>query len=69
MSTITMTHNARTAACRLNGSLSVAPVSSLVPGSESAYAMNGIQNFGTQAAGVVRVRDAKQAAPPRGELC
>lgn len=68
MISIAITTNARTATCRPHGAF-VAPVSSLVLGSESAYAMNGTPIFGTQATGVVRVRDAKQAAPPRGELC
>jgi hypothetical protein len=41
-------------------------------GSESAYTTAGNPGFGvdarTGANGIVRVRDAKQAAPPRGEL-
>ena len=57
--------DARAAACRMPG-LAVAPVTRVL-GSESAYATFG-SPVGTDAAGIVRVRDAKQAAPPRGEL-
>ena len=45
----------------------VAPITHVL-GSESAYATAGNPVFGTDVAGIVRVRDAKQAAPPRGEL-
>ena len=56
----------RAAACRMPG-LAVAPVTHVL-GSESAYITAGNPVFGTEVAGIVRVRDATQAAPPRGEL-
>jgi len=45
-----------------------APVAAHVLGSESAYVTVGNPMFGTDIALVTRVRDAKQAAPPRGEV-
>lgn len=68
-STSTITTQARTAAHRMRGVLSVAPRTSSLSGSESVYATAGNPIFGADTTGVTRVRDAKQAAPPRGELC
>jgi hypothetical protein len=58
---------ARATACRMPERLVVAPVTHVL-GSGSAYSTGGNPNFGTDATGIVGVRDAKQAAPPRGEL-
>ena len=69
MTTLTITTQARTASCRMRGVLTVAPPTSHLMGSESAYATAGNPNFGADITGVSRVRDAKQAAPPRGQLC
>ena len=68
MTSTSITTQARTAACRMRGVLTVAPVTSSLMGSESVYATAGNPIFGADIAGVSRVRDAKQAAPPRGEL-
>lgn len=67
MSTTTFVIADRAAARRMPEGLAVAPVTHVL-GSESAYATAGNPVFGTDATGIVRVRDAKQAAPPRGEL-
>jgi len=72
MISTSITTQARTAACRMRGTLTVAPQTSHLLGSESVYATAGNPIFGAginDITGVSRVRDAKQAAPPRGELC
>jgi hypothetical protein len=43
-----------------------APLAAHVPGSGSAYVTVGNPMFGTDVTIVSRVRDRKQAAPPRG---
>ena len=71
MISTSITTQARTAARCMRGVLTVAPRTSSLLGSESAYA-TGNPIFGSgsnDVTGVSRVRDAKQAAPPRGELC
>jgi hypothetical protein len=50
----------------MHGSRSVAPQFAQAQGAESAYVTLGNPVFGIPA--VTRVRDAKQAAPPRGVL-
>jgi hypothetical protein len=69
MISTSITTQARTAACRMRGVPMVAPQTSSLLGSESVYATAGNPIFGADITGVTRVRDAKQAAPPRGELC
>lgn len=68
MITTSITTQARTADCRMRGVPIGLPRTSSLLGSESAYATVG-NPFGADITGVSRVRDAKQAAPPRGELC
>jgi hypothetical protein len=68
MSTNTIVIDAPAAACRLREGLGAAPHFVPVLGSESVYATLSNPIVGTDAMGAVRVRDAKQAAPPRGEL-
>jgi hypothetical protein len=48
--------------------LRTAPLAAHVPGSGSAYSTAGNPMFGTDVTIVSRVRDRKQAAPPRGEI-
>ena len=72
MISTSITTQARTAACRMRGLPTGSPQTSHLPGSESVYATAGNPIFGAGVSvitGVSRVRDAKQAAPPRGELC
>lgn len=56
------------AATRITEFVRVAPTAGHVLGSGSAYVSLGNPMFGTDVTIVSRVRDAKQAAPPRGEL-
>ena len=56
------------AATRSSEFVRVAPPAGHVLGSESAYATLGNPMVGTDITIVSRVRDAKQAAPPRGEV-
>jgi hypothetical protein len=72
MITTSITTQPRNAACRMQALSTVAPQAGFLPGSESAYATAGNPGFGAainNIMGVSRVRDAKQAAPPRGRLC
>lgn len=65
LNTKTIVIDARAAAFGMRAGMAAAPRFVHVPGSESAYATLGNPAAGTS---IVRVRDAKQAAPPRGEL-
>ena len=72
MISTSITTQARTAARRMRGLPTGLPRTSHLLGSESVYATAGNPIFGAginDITGVSRVRDAKQAAPPRGELC
>lgn len=69
MISTSITTQARTAACRMRGLPTGLPRTSSLPGAESVYAPVGNPIFSADITGVSRVRDAKQAAPPRGELC
>jgi hypothetical protein len=68
MDTNTIVFDAPAAACRLREGLDAAPRFAAVLGSESAYVTLSNPIVGTDVMGAVGVRDAKQAAPPRGEL-
>lgn len=69
ISTLTPSTTDTSVATRLmHGSLFVAPQTVQAQGAESAYAMLGNPVFGAVIPTVTRVRDAKQAAPPRGVL-
>lgn len=56
------------AACPMPRTRAVAPAAAFVPGATSAFVTLGNPGYGSEIAVVTRVRDAKQAAPPRGEL-
>jgi hypothetical protein len=69
MSTTTnLARSASTATWRMRGVLTVAPQSVHVEGAESVFATLDNPAYGMDITAVSRVRDAKQAAPPRGEL-
>lgn len=66
--TLNLANSASTATRRMRAGLPIAPQSAHVLGAESVFATLGNPAYGTKIVAVSRVRDAKQAAPPRGEL-
>lgn len=60
--------SAEPAARRMPRTSAAAPAAAFALGATSAFVTLGNPGYGPQSAVVTRVRDAKQAAPPRGEL-